>query len=104
MDTKGPEIRTGFLAGDAKEIELKKDASIRITTDTKFEKSCTSVHLFVDYKNINKVVNIGSKIFVDDGLISLIVEKIGNFCLKFSREFLKLLFWNLNDNDWVVEL
>lgn len=67
------------MAGDVKEFELKKDASIRITTDTKFETSCTSVNLFVDYKNINKVLKVGSKIFIDDGLISLVVEKIGNF-------------------------
>lgn len=78
MDTKGPEIRTGILSGNFSEIELKKDASIRITTDPKFQNSCTSVHLFVDYKNLNKVVKVGSKIFIDDGLISLIVELIGN--------------------------
>ena len=76
LDTKGPEIRTGLLSGGVSEIELKKDASIRITTDPKFQDSCTSVNLYVDYKNINKVVKVGSKIFIDDGLISLIVDKI----------------------------
>uniref|UniRef100_A0A914XGG8 Pyruvate kinase n=1 Tax=Plectus sambesii TaxID=2011161 RepID=A0A914XGG8_9BILA len=77
LDTKGPEIRTGLLAGGASaEIELVKDSSIRLTTDDHFANSGTIVNLYVDYKNITKVVTIGSRVFVDDGLISLIVEEI----------------------------
>ncbi|VDM73503.1 unnamed protein product, partial [Strongylus vulgaris] len=77
LDTKGPEIRTGLLAGGASaEIELVKGGSIRLTTDNKFKESGTAVNLFVDYKNIPKVVNVGSHVYVDDGLISLIVDEI----------------------------
>jgi pyruvate kinase len=77
LDTKGPEIRTGLLTGGGSaEIELVKGSSIRLTTDPKFEESGTAVNLYVDYKNITKVVSVGSKIYIDDGLLSLIVEDI----------------------------
>jgi pyruvate kinase len=77
LDTKGPEIRTGLLTGGGSaEIELVKGSSIRLTTDPKFEESGTAVNLYVDYKNITKVVSVGSKIYIDDGLLSLIVEEI----------------------------
>uniref|UniRef100_A0A914XPT7 Pyruvate kinase n=2 Tax=Panagrolaimus superbus TaxID=310955 RepID=A0A914XPT7_9BILA len=77
LDTKGPEIRTGLLTGGSSaEIELVKDKSIRLTTDPNVETSCTAVNLYVDYKNITKVVSKGSRVFIDDGLISLIVDEI----------------------------
>jgi len=64
------------LQGGSAEVELKKGASIRLTTDKSFEQSGTAVNLYVDYKNITKVVGPGSRIYVDDGLISLVVEEI----------------------------
>uniref|UniRef100_A0A915JQT9 Pyruvate kinase n=1 Tax=Romanomermis culicivorax TaxID=13658 RepID=A0A915JQT9_ROMCU len=79
LDTKGPEIRTGvWAAGVNAEHELKKGEKISLTTDDNFKTSCTSVHIYVDYKNITKVVKTGSKIYIDDGLISLEVLSIEN--------------------------
>lgn len=79
LDTKGPEIRTGLLAGGpSAEIELKKGATLKVSTNADFsEKGCEDV-IYVDYKNISKVVSINSRIFIDDGLISIIVKEIAD--------------------------
>ena len=53
-----------------------KGDSIRLSTDPKFENSGTAICLYVDYKNITSVVSEGSRVFIDDGLISLVVEEI----------------------------
>lgn len=38
---------------------------------------CDEKVLWLDYKNITKVVQAGSHIYIDDGLISLMVKEIG---------------------------
>merc|ERR1712240_293819 len=80
LDTKGPEIRTGLLEGDdgGKELTLKAGASIKITTDDAFKEKCTSEVLWLDYKNITKVMEPGKRLFIDDGLISVKCTEIGS--------------------------
>merc|ERR1719369_2314453 len=80
LDTKGPEIRTGLLEGDdgRKELTLKAGASIKITTDDAFKEKCTSEVLWLDYKNITKVMEPGKRLFIDDGLISVKCTEIGS--------------------------
>merc|ERR1712226_992520 len=79
LDTKGPEIRTGFLEGDDGRLELTLEtgASIKITTDDAFKEKCTKETLWVDYKNIPKVLTPGKRIFIDDGLISVVAKEMG---------------------------
>merc|ERR1719330_1824834 len=80
LDTKGPEIRTGKLEGDTGKLEvtLEKGASIKITTDDAFKEKCTKDILWVDYKNINKVLKPGKRMYIDDGLISVVAKEIGD--------------------------
>jgi len=74
LDTKGPEIRTGFFKPDCKgKIHLKKGSAIELTTDyaflgdeTKF--ACT-------YDKLPTSVVVGSMILIADGSLVLKVTK-----------------------------
>jgi pyruvate kinase len=79
LDTKGPEIRTGLLEGDdgRKEIALEQGAKIKLTTDESYKEKCTAEVLYLDYKNLPKVLEVGKRVFIDDGLISVVAKEIG---------------------------
>jgi pyruvate kinase len=70
LDTKGPEIRTGMMV-DGKDVTLEKGSTVTVTTDEAKKDACDASLIYVDYKNITKVVSVGGVIFIDDGLISL---------------------------------
>lgn len=58
--------------GGSAEVELKRGGTIKLTTDQAYAEKGNADVVFVDYKNITNVVKPGNRIFIDDGLISVI--------------------------------
>merc|ERR1719183_3163008 len=49
---------------------------LTVRTNDDWKEKCDADNLYMDYKNITKVMKEGDQIFVDDGLIALKVNKI----------------------------
>jgi len=77
LDTKGPEIRTGQTRGDA-DIPIAAGAEINITKDDSYRMACDDKNMYVDYKNITRMIEPGRIIFVDDGVLSFQVLDVVN--------------------------
>ncbi|KAG2202874.1 hypothetical protein INT46_007554 [Mucor plumbeus] len=77
LDTKGPEIRTGMMANDT-EVPIKKGHQMNITTNDKYLNACDGENMYVDYKNLPKVIEVGKNIYVDDGVLSFKVLSKGD--------------------------
>ncbi|KAG6851206.1 hypothetical protein H0H93_015216 [Arthromyces matolae] len=75
LDTKGPEIRTG-LTRDGADYPVPPGHEFIISTDPKFSENCDDKVVFVDYQNLPKVTAPGKLIYVDDGILSLLVLSI----------------------------
>ena len=56
---------------------MVKGHRIQLSIEKAFAEECDENMLFVDYPNIVKIVKTGSRIFIDDGLISLVVLDVG---------------------------
>ncbi|QDZ20384.1 pyruvate kinase [Chloropicon primus] len=70
LDTKGPEIRTGFLR-DAKPVRLEAGKDIILTTDYGFKGDQRTIA--ISYKQLPRDVKPGSQILIADGSIVLVV-------------------------------
>ncbi|URD86495.1 Pyruvate kinase [Musa troglodytarum] len=70
LDTKGPEIRTGFLK-DGKPIKLKEGQEITITTDYSIKGDENMISM--SYKKLPIDLKPGNTILCSDGTITLIV-------------------------------
>lgn len=77
LDTKGPEIRTGTTV-DGQDHPVTIGHEMTFTTDEAFAKKCDSNTMYIDYKNITKVIKPGRVIYVDDGVLSFEVLEIVN--------------------------
>ncbi|KXJ86920.1 pyruvate kinase [Microdochium bolleyi] len=75
LDTKGPEIRTGNTKGD-EDLPLAAGTILNITTDEQYITACDTQNMYVDYKNITKVIEIGRIIYVDDGILAFEVLEV----------------------------
>uniref|UniRef100_A0A7S0CIX3 Pyruvate kinase n=1 Tax=Proboscia inermis TaxID=420281 RepID=A0A7S0CIX3_9STRA len=71
LDTKGPEIRSGFFANDAKKVYLVKGESITLTADYTFKGDKTK--LACSYPSLASSVNTGQSILCADGSLVLTV-------------------------------
>lgn len=84
VDTKGPEIRTGPLQGNAEVAEIDVGAIVElsledVSTDpvpTTTDGELVKHRIHVDYQSICKTVDVGKQILLDDGLIALEVLEI----------------------------
>lgn len=70
LDTKGPEIRTGFLK-DAKPIQLKEGQEINVSTDYSIKGDEKTISM--SYKKLPLDLKPGNTILCADGTISLTV-------------------------------
>ena len=78
VDTKGPEIRTGPLPGDAPELEIAVGSTVELHVGDVVQEDPNAeiLKLHVDYKSIATTVQVGSQVLLDDGLIALEVTEI----------------------------
>ncbi|KRY57524.1 Pyruvate kinase PKM [Trichinella britovi] len=67
----------GSHEGAETEVDLRRGDEIILTTDEKYQMCCTEKIVYVDYKNIGKVLKKDMRVFIDDGLICLRVREIG---------------------------
>ena len=75
LDTKGPEIRTGFCR-DGKDVEISKDQIVVLETDEAFKNLCDGNAIYCDYKALATTVRLGQLIFVADGMLTLEVTEV----------------------------
>ncbi len=71
LDTKGPEIRIGLF--EKGKIDLKEGDSFILTTDNVVG---TKEKVSVNYADLSNDVHAGTRVLLDDGLISLLIEKV----------------------------
>lgn len=73
LDTKGPEIRLRDFEGG--KVELKANQTFTLTTE---EIMGTTERASITYKNLKNDISVGTTILIDDGLIEMTVEEIGD--------------------------
>lgn len=75
LDNKGPEIRTGNMK-DGVEVPITAGHEMVFSTDDQYIDDCNGEVMYIDYKNLPKVIKEGKKIYVDDGVLSFDVLEV----------------------------
>ncbi|KAI9481509.1 MAG: pyruvate kinase [Benjaminiella poitrasii] len=75
LDNKGPEIRTGIMKDDI-EIAISENHEMIFSIDDQYANQCTDEILYIDYKNLPKVIKVGKMVYIDDGVLSFEVTEI----------------------------
>ena len=73
LDTKGPEIRTGFLK-DHKNIEIEKGQLLKIVTD--YSMLGDNTQIACSYPSLCTTVKVGSQIYIADGSLTCEVKEV----------------------------
>lgn len=82
MDLKGPEIRTGRICRlyacdpENPQILIENGSIVKLTTEITFVDKCTPNLIYIDFPMFPQHVRPGMKIYIDDGSIQLIVQKV----------------------------
>ncbi|KAI8967650.1 pyruvate kinase [Mycotypha africana] len=75
LDNKGPEIRTGNMK-DNIELPIQAGHEMIFSVDEKYANECTDQVMYIDYKNLPKVIAVGKFVYIDDGVLSFEVTEI----------------------------
>ncbi|OLY82224.1 Pyruvate kinase [Smittium mucronatum] len=67
LDTKGPEIRTGNMKNG--DVPFNAGHEMIFTLDEKFKDEGDLNQIFIDYRNLSKVLSPGKIIYIDDGIM-----------------------------------
>ncbi|KAI9322916.1 pyruvate kinase [Dichotomocladium elegans] len=81
LDTKGPEIRTGNMRDDV-EIPISAGHEMIFSVDEQYKDICDDKVMYIDYKNLPNMIEVGKMIYVDDGVLSFDVLEIEGDNLK----------------------
>ncbi|KAH8052488.1 pyruvate kinase [Aureococcus anophagefferens] len=77
LDTRGPEVRLGGLkvckdSGDRKaKVALEAGSTLLLTGDAAFDGAGDATTMYVNYPGLDKVVEVGDSVLLDDGLVIL---------------------------------
>ena len=69
LDTKGPEIRTGYMKEGYADIE--QGSTVRVTFDYSYE--CTAEKIALSYAGLYDDIKVGERILIEDGNLGLLV-------------------------------
>ena len=78
LDTRGPEVRSGKLAGDTsgkETVNIEAGSTVALRTTEDYRENSTASDLFIDYPKLAQCLSPGMKVLLDDGAIILTVTE-----------------------------